>query len=210
MGREQIREAPSVEHIPRSPHDGLTRRVPPSGVRAKGHGQPQVTHVEPRDQAIPGCPAACQTSVPDSSGSHPSAFPPVLTCAITRHPRLHTTPCQALPTDLRPSRVPKACTCYLPSEPRCPSGWHRGGMAHQHTLGGENADSQAVPAPGAVSAPGPASGPKSCLTVWTRLVAFWLQLEVCFMLFLQSSPRRELAWSSATRHASVLGFRLRL
>lgn len=173
-------------------------------------GRPQVTHVGPGDQAVSGCPATCQTSTPDSGGSHLPAFPPVPTCAITRPPRLHTTPCQALPTDLRPFRAPKAHARYLPSEPRCPSGWRRGETAHQCTLGRENANSQAVPAPGAVSAPGPASGSKSRLTVWTQLVPFWLQLEVCFMLSLQSAPRRELAQSSATRHASMLGFRLRL
>ena len=123
--------------------------------------RPQVTHVEPGDHAVSGCPTACQTSTPDSGGSHLPAFPPILTCVITRPPRLPTTPCQALPTDLRPSRVPKAYTRYLPSEPRSPSGWQRGGMGRQHTLGGENANSQAVPAPRAVTAPGPASGSKS-------------------------------------------------
>lgn len=166
--------------------------------------------MEPGDQAVSGCSAACQTSTPDSGGSHLPTFPPVLTCVITRPPRLHTTPCQALPTNLRPSRAPKAHARYLPSEPRCPSGWWRGETARQCTLRGENANSQAVPAPRAVSAPGPASGSKSRLTVWTRLVAFRLQLEVCFMFSLQSAPQRELARSSATRHASVLGFRLRL
>ena len=166
-------------------------------------GRPQVTHMGPGDRAVSSCPATCQTSTPDSGGSHLPAFPPVPT-------RLHTTPCQALPTDLRPFRAPKAHARYLPSEPRCPSGWRRGETAHQCTLGRENANSQAVPAPGAVSAPGPASGSKSRLTVWTQLVPFWLQLEVCFMLSLQSAPRRELAQPSATRHASMLGFRLRL
>lgn len=52
LGREQIREAPSVEQTPRPAHDGLMRRVPPSGVRAEGH-RPTPGHT--RGTRGPGC-----------------------------------------------------------------------------------------------------------------------------------------------------------